>query len=255
MKFKLYTKFPDERLVRKLDLDPNKRVTDKVSAYLTKKKFANEFASKESLLKWYESRNAEKLPAVEFVTNYIRKKAFKNIISFGAGECVLEYLLKDKLSKDVKIVATDYNQFFIKKAQLHFPSIISVQFDFLKDGLLDLQKKLKINFDLAIFFSSLYVMDYQEFVCLSKKLMEAGVKEIIDFHAGYIPYRKIPRIILREFYEYFNTKLRTNARFRGKFHGFGRTRYELRKLYRKAGIKLIKETKIGSYKYVAICEL
>ncbi len=41
--------------------------------------------------------------------------------------------------------------------------------------------------------------------------------------------------------------------YRGKFHGYARDKNELRKLYKEAGLNIIKETRIGPYKYVAIC--
>jgi len=97
------------------------------------------------------------------------------------------------LPEDSKVVATDFNSFFIKKAKLHFPSIIPVEFDFFKDDLSDLQKKLKLDFDLAVFFGSAYVMDDPDFIRHFSKLKEIGVKRIIDFHGGVHFTKKNPR--------------------------------------------------------------
>jgi hypothetical protein len=38
----------------------------------------------------------------------------------------------------------------------------------------------------------------------------------------------------------------------GKFHGYSRSRGELRRLYKKAGLSLVEETSAGAYHYIAI---
>jgi len=150
------------------------------------------------------------------------------------------------LPEDSKVVATDFNSFFIKKAKLHFPSIIPVEFDFFKDNPSDLQK-LKIDFDIAVFFGSSYVMNDSDFIRQFSGLKEIGVKKIIDFHAGYIPWKRFPIVILSEVIAKINPR-----RYRGKFHGYGRSRDELRRLYKLAGLELILETSVSPYKYVAV---
>lgn len=195
---------------------------------------------------------------------YVNANGYKNILSLGAGQCVLEYLLKYALTEDSNVIAADFDSFFIKKAKLHFPSIIPVEFDFFKDDLDDLQKKLKIHFDVAVFFGSACVMDDSDFIRQFRSLKEIGVKRIIDFHAGYIPRRRIPAIIRSRLISYAASKLRRieminkirppSSSYRGKFHGYGRTRGELRRLYKQAGLDLIQETAVGCYEYVAVCK-
>ena len=45
---------------------------------------------------------------------------------------------------------------------------------------------------------------------------------------------------------------RSHEIYKGKFHGYSRSKRELRKLYRKSGFNIEREIKIKSYKYVAI---
>lgn len=261
MKIKMYTKSHSEALLKEIDNNGG-QFTAAEHAYVVETDFGKEFETKENLMRWYLRSSSDKLPALAFLMKYVNANGYKNILSLGAGQCVLEYLLRYALPEDSNVIAADFDSFFIKKAKLHFPSIIPVEFDFFKDDLEDLQKKLNIYFDLAVFWGSAYVMDNSNFVKLFRELKEIGVKRIIDFHAGYIPRRRILQIICSRLMSYVVSKLRRieminkiiPPSYRGKFHGYGRTRGELRRVYKQAGLVLIQETAVGSYEYVAICK-
>jgi hypothetical protein len=98
-------------------------------------------------------------------------------------------------------------------------------------------------------------MNDKEFVRLFKQLKEAGVKKIIDFHAGYIDWK--------QFIRYYLTPLTNNPllrrifrkpirKYQGKFHGYSRSRSEIRNLYKKSGWNIDKELFIAGTKYVAV---
>lgn len=258
----MYTKSHNEDLLKEID-NKGGQFTGEEHAYVIEQEFAKEFESKESVLRWEFSQNPAKLSVLAFLMEYINKKRIKNIISLGAGSCTFEYLLKYALPEDSKVIAADFDSFFIEKAKIHFSSIIPVKFDFFTDDIGELQTKLKINFDIAVFFSSSYVMDDSQFIHLFRRLKEIGVKQIIDFHAGYVPYRDIPRVILRRLKSYIVNELRKieimnqikriGSSYSGKFHGYARTRGELERLYKKAGVNLIKRISVDGYKYIAIC--
>jgi len=231
------------------------QVTSEEHASLIEKRYADHFRSRDSLISWYLSENERKLPALDFLTKYIKEKNFSNILSLGAGPCVLEYLLNSALPK-LKVVATDYDSFFVRKAKILLPEIIPIEFDFFKDKIADLQASLGIRFDIAVFFGSSYVMDDPQFVNLFKSLKDAGVKEIVDYQAGYMDLGEVLSSAL--------SPIKRSSTLRGlfgkpplctkKFHGYARSRGELRRLYREAGFRVLKEGPIGGYKYVAILE-
>lgn len=248
MKVKLYTKSHDEALLKEIDRG-EERFTASEHAYLVEREFGKHFETKESLVQWYLAQDSRKLPALNFLKQQCNDNGYKNILSLGAGPCVLEYLLKQELPKDCKVVATDFDPFFIKKAKLHFPSIISEEFDFVKDDFRLLVKKTKLDLDIAVFFGSSYVMDDAEFIRQFRRLKEIGIKKIFDFCVGYISRRKIPIFILSSMVN----KIRPLS-YRGKFQGYGRTRGELRRLYKLTGIDLIQETSVAPYEYVVICK-
>jgi len=154
MKLKMYTKSHNEALLRESDNDGG-QFTAEEHAYVIKAEFEKDFESKESILRAYLSTNAEKLSELAFLIKHVITHKFRNIISLGAGHCILEYLLKCATPKETKITAVDFDSFFIEKARQHFPSIIAEEFDFFKDDIGELQDRLKIKFDLAIFLERL----------------------------------------------------------------------------------------------------
>jgi len=283
MKLKIYTKSHNEALLRKID-NSGGLFTAEEHSYVMKTEFEKDFESKESILRAYLSTSPRKLSALAFLIEYVNAHKFDNIISLGAGHCVLEYLLKCAIPEESNVVAVDFDSFLIEKTKLHFPSIIAETFDFFKDDIGQLQDKLDIKFDLAIFWGASYVMDDPQFIHLFNRLRQSGVKQIIDFHAGYLPYTRLPlrvlnmsmtsivrklgkmkivnKIISRIKPESWIRKIKIVNKiirkispeyYRGKFHGYCRTRGELRRLYKKAGLHLLKETPVRAYyKYIAI---
>jgi hypothetical protein len=261
MKYKMYTKSHSERLLQEIG-NENGIFTASEHAYIIEREFGNHFESRELLLRHYLSTNAEKLSALAFLIKYANDKRFVNIISLGAGACVLEHLLKYALPEGSTIVATDFDPFFIEKARLLFPSIIAEEFDFFRDDLVELRNRLKIDFDLAIFLNSSYVMDNVQFVKLFHGLARIGVKQIVDFQGGFVTYVDALKAILVRRALDIDSRVGkllkkvgvSEGGYRGKFHGYARTRGELRSLYRKAGLNVVKEIRIGPWKYIAICE-
>lgn len=205
-------------------------------------KYKQNFKTKKQLLDWYAATDSTKFPVVDFLAEHIRSHKYKSVLSLGAGPCVLEYMLKEKLP-DTRVVATDFNPFFVNNAKRLFPSITVAAFDFFKDGNSCL-KEFGVDFDIAVFFGSSYVMDDDIFIRQFSGLHELGVKSIIDFQAGYLPLRNIPRTLISRILRLGNAN--------GKFHGYCRTKGELRRLYLNSGYACIEEKSIGNYEYVAI---
>ena len=129
------------------------------------------------------------------------------------------------------------------------------EFDFFNDDFSDLKSKFNLNFDIALFFGSSYVMDDDEFIKLFNDLKKNNVKYIVDFHAGYmnlddmIKFKLEPIIKNTYIRKLFNKK---PIAFKGKFHGYSRNHSELIKLYKKSGLKIVNEINDESYKYIAI---
>lgn len=259
MKRKLYTLSHDVGVLKEVDNNGG-QFTAEEHAYAIEKEFGETvFKTKENLLRNFLPGNLLKLGALGFLIDSIKKNEYRNILSLGAGQCVLEYLLKMSLPEESKVVACDFDSFFIEKAKEFFPEIIAKRFDFFKDEISSLQSEFNMGFDLAVFFGSAYVMDDKEFIKLFSDLKNIGVKEIIDFHAGYMDWKGVISNYLHPLSR--NPAVRRILHkppiavegYRGKFHGYSRNRSELIKLYKSSGLELRGETSVaGSYKYVAI---
>ena len=252
---KLYTLSHSMDLLKIIDNNGG-RFTSKEHSHITQKEFGiNVFKNKQSLLHHSMPKSLEKIADLKFLIDLIKIKESKNILSLGAGDCVLEYLLQKALPETMRVVATDFDTFYVEKAKEFFPDITTEYFDFLKDDLTELQSKLSIKFDIVVFFGSAYVMNNEEFINFFEGLKKEGVKTIVDFHAGYMTKKMFMRHTLSFFLD--NPVIRKILgkpliEYKGKFHGYSRNHSELTRLYKKAGLTIEKELSGSDHDYIAV---
>ena len=102
-------------------------------------------------------------------------------------------------------------------------------------------ENLDFNFDIVFSLGSFYVLDDKELVNLFRDIKKSGVKEIIDFHYGYMNSKSFYSNFLRK---YISRILRYSKNkkidYIGKFHGFSINKDHLLKLYKEAGWTPIK---------------
>lgn len=258
MKQKIYTLSHNTNLLKEID-NSGGQFTAEEHAYVIEKEFGETvFKTKEDLLRSYLPGNLPKLGSLGFLIEMIKKNEYRNILSLGAGQCVLESLLKMSLPEETKVFACDFDSFFVEKAKQFFPEITAARFDFFKDELPSLKQELNAEIDLAVFFGAAYVMDDQQFISLFSDLKKIGVKQIVDFHAGYMDSKGVIRYFLQPLTtnatvrKLFRKPSKKEGDFRGKFHGYSRNRSELRRLYKKSGLSILREISTSGYKYVAI---
>ena len=108
---------------------------------------------------------------------------------------------------------------------------------------------------------SSYSMDDQEFIKLFGDLKKNGIKQIIDFHAGYMNIKSQvmhgPLNFLRTNFtirKWFRKSPIIINEYRGKFLGYGRNRSAIRKLYKRGGFSIKVESSMGLFEYVSILE-
>lgn len=257
MKKKIYTKSHDLELLKEVDNDGGQFTADE-HAYVIENDQADMFKTKENLLRYNLPQSLDKLAALGFLFEAIEKEKHLNILSLGAGTCMLEYLLKLSLPEETRVIACDFDGYLIEKAKSFFPEITAAKFDFFTDDIETLLAQLGVRIDIAVFFGSAYVMDDEQFVKLFDGLRKAGAKEVVDFHAGYMGLKdKVKTLLLpisqnRVLRKMFGKK--PLDAYPGKFHGYSRDRSELLKLYRKSGFVVRKEIVAGGYEYVAVME-
>jgi len=259
MKRKMYTLSHDIELLKQIDNDGN-RFTSEEHSYLEEKEFGKTlFESRRNLIREESAACFE--PRIRFLIEFIKENNYSNILSMGAGSCINEYFIKMALPDDTTLVVCDFDSFYIKKAKDFFADsvgLIPKQFDFFNDDIHKFIGDLKLDFDLATFFSSSYVMDDEEFQNIFSGLKETGIKNIIDFHGGFIDWKQYIRYCLAPLTN--NTLLRSifgkpQKTFQGKFHGYARSKSELRNLYSKSGWEIDRQFLIGQNKTVAVSVL
>jgi len=197
----------------------------KLKLYSTTK--AKEFSTKGDIIRYFLSDH-EKIPALLFLSDHIKSNRYKTVLSLGSGCCVLEYLLK-LILPETDITATDIDEEFMNHAKRFFPEINAEVFDFVNDN------PKKFNPDLAVFFGASYVMDDSDFV----RVLRNFNAEIIDFHST-LTLKKALIVTL------------SGIRKKGRFHGYARTKGEMRKLYHRAGLEVIKEKSLGCYNHIVV---
>ena len=211
----------------------------------------NILSSKHNLIEYSLTRNLRsKFQSLSFLVDRIKEKNYNNILSLGSGYSDLEYFLYLSLNKDKKIISSEFDRFFVEKSNQFFPEFETIQFDFVNDSLYKINKKI----DLVFSFGSFYIMDDKEFIRLLKDIKSSGVKEIIDFHAGFMTKKIHLKNIIYPYYSIFkNLFNKEEKRFKGKFHGFSRSRNELINLYKKSGWTPVKEiNNCDNYKFTCI---
>ena len=157
----------------------------------------NILKSKSNLLEYSLTKNLRsKFQSLFFLVDRIKEKNHKHILSLGSGLSDLEYFLHLSLNKEIEIISSDFDKFYVGKSNELFPEFETIQYDFVKDSLYKINKKI----DLVFSFGSFYVMDDKEFIRLFKDIKSSGVKEIIDFHAGFMTKKMYLRYIIYPYY-------------------------------------------------------
>jgi len=261
LKTKLFTKSHDQSILEKIDKEGG-QFTAQEHAFAIQQEFGRIFVDRTTLVREYLSQNYEKLGALGFLIEIINQYSYKWIISLGAGHCVLEYILSWAIPLNGKVVAADFDTFMVEKSQELFPEIITIEYDFFNHDPQRLIDSIGFVPEIAIFFGSAYVMDDDCFIKQLKGLKQVGIDMIIDFHAGCISVNQMFRQIIKERIRSILGEKKINkalriirpavSTYKGKFHGWGRTKGELRRLYSQSGWVTISEQKVGQYEYVAI---
>src|SRR5262245_56710487 len=132
MKRRLYTFAHNESLVKTMAREDSPFTAEEHAAVIEKESSAH-FQSTDTLLKWHLSTNSTKLTTVGFITAQMYKMNFKNVVSFGAGLSVTEYLLKCALGNNAQVLASDFDVYYMQRAAVLFPSLKTATFDFFKD--------------------------------------------------------------------------------------------------------------------------
>jgi len=127
----------------------------------------------------YKGSSNVKFRTLGYILDMITEYGYKNIISFGSGSCVMEYLINHLTG--VNIVCVEFSKYKTDIAKEMFPSLTIVNGDMKTFDFKGFDKR----FDMAFFVFSSAVLSSEEYRTFFKKLQVAGVKRVID-HTGHI---------------------------------------------------------------------
>jgi len=118
MKRKIYTCSHDVELLKEIDHDGGRFTAEEHTQVIEKEFSKTIFKTRENLIREYSAGIFD--PRLRFLVEFIKENKYSKILSLGAGACVNEYFLKMALSEDTKVVACDFDAFFIQKAKEFF---------------------------------------------------------------------------------------------------------------------------------------
>ena len=226
----------------------NRLLTAEEHAQMSEIDFEDHFSSIDKLFKWYFCylSNIKKLGVITAIGEEIKAGNARNIISFGAGPSVLEYMLKMIFQEDVHMVVTDYDNWLVEHVSNLMPNLYANTFDFYHDDPSPLINEHRI--DTAIMIGSACSMDNETYIKFLKRLYNCGVCNILTFEAGVSRKRDLftayimkllhicKNLVLWFFRnkQYEERKMRF-LKYERCFHAVSRTRRELERIYSRGG--------------------
>lgn len=221
----------------KKEINSNKILSAEEHTSMSELDFARYCTSKEGFIEWYFGylSNISKLDALSVAGSLIKDNKIKNIVSFGCGPAVLEYLLKI-FNPSLKITVSDYDEYLVNNARQMFSDLQCEKFDFYKDDVHEFVKRLG-NVDMAILFGSACSMDTQCYIKFLKALRSEEIPYVLSFEAGIENNcNRAVRHIMVCFTTIIKLMFNKYTKGAGKaFHAYSRTSNNLKKVFRKAG--------------------
>ena len=178
---------------------------------------------------------ADRRHVAAFLANFIERNGYRRVMSLGAGGCVLEYLVQQRVP-GCEVWATDFNGYELDLARSLLPGLHITQFDFIQD-----QFTFE-DVDLVCFVNSAYVLDDVQLRRLLSDIRRSGSSRILDFTTAIFSPREAIRPLVAE-----QARRILGREQAGKFHGYKRTAGAYRRIYRAAGWRVDEVSRVEPY--------
>lgn len=213
------------------------------------------FTSKEKLVAWYFRylRNNTKLDVISQIIEEIEKRKLKNLFSVGSGPAVLEYFVKLMTKQDIRMVATDYDWFMVKKAQELLEGIIVEEFDFYKHKISEKAEEYLI--DGIIMIGSGCSMDSKKYAEFLREANNSKVKCVFCFEAAIRSNMKSACLTIQCFLMALKKWIIRDELSKECGHAYYRSKRELLSIYKMSGYSIRRLRKTKAYKYCYVLEL
>ena len=198
------------------------------------------FNSPEDLLKEYQKQAPDKIERAYFISKILKGMPINTLISFGAGESVIEYIIKKQCS-NIEISISDFDGVLLEHLEQVYKNIFSAyyRFDISKDTF-DVLKIKKGHYQMAFINAVLYVLNDNEVKIFFKNLANLKIEYLLIVSLAHLELRNE---IKREIIGILKRILRKNTDDGdggNTFWGWGRYKHEILSLAKSSGYRLVK---------------
>ena len=196
------------------------------------------FYDREDLLKEYQKQNPDKIERAYFISKILKGMSINTVISFGAGESVIEYIIK-KQCPNIEISISDFDGVLLEHLEQVYKNIFSAyyRFDISKDTFDDLKEE---HYQMAFINAVLYVLNNGEVKFFFKNLVNLEIKYLLIVSLAHLELRNEIKKKIIEILRKILKKDTHEDKEGNTFWGWGRYKHEIVSLATSSGYSLVK---------------
>ena len=147
------------------------------------------FNNPEALLKEYQNKNPDKVERAYFISKILKELSINTLISFGAGESVIEYIIKNQCP-NIEISISDFDDVLLEHLEQAYKNIFSAyyRFDISKDTF-DVLKIKKGHYQMVFINAVLYVLNDEEVKIFFKNLANLKIEYLLIVSLAHLELR------------------------------------------------------------------
>lgn len=196
------------------------------------------FNNSEELLKEYQKQNPEKIERAYFISKILKEMPINTVISFGAGESVIEYIIKNQCP-NIEISISDFDGVLLEHLEQVYKNIFSAyyRFDISKDTFDDLKEE---HYQMAFINAVLYVLNDEEVKIFFKNLANLEIEYLLIVSLAHLELRNEIKRKIIEILKRILKKDTHGDKEGNTFWGWGRYKHEIVSLAKSSGYGLVK---------------
>ena len=196
------------------------------------------FNNPEEILKEYQNKNPEKIERAYFISKILKEMSINTVISFGAGESVIEYIIKNQ-RPNIEISISDFDGVLLEHLEQVYKNIFSAYYRFeISKDTLDVLKKG--NYQMAFINAVLYVLNDAEVEVFFKNLANLKIEYLLIVSLAHLELRNEIKKRIIEILKRILKKDTHEDKEGNTFWGWGRYKHEIVSLAKSSGYSLVK---------------
>ena len=198
------------------------------------------FNNTEDLLKEYQNKNPDKIERAYFISKILKEMSINTLISFGAGESVIECIIKNQCP-NIEISISDFDGVLLEHLEQVYKNIFSAyyRFDISKDTF-DVLEIKKGHYQMAFINAVLYVLNDNEVKIFFKNLANLEIEYLLIVSLAHLELRNEMKRKIIEILRRILKKDTYEDKVGNTFWGWGRYKHEIVSLAKSSGYSLVK---------------